>query len=128
MLGKYNIKILAQIPTRKAQIIDKLNRGLKLKMVKLLEAPNSIRYIDKLQDLIKSYNNTLHSTTKMKPIDALKLENYDLLITNCYNNFPIKVNSIKYEFDDNGRILIYLSSFTKEITGKWTWELFKIST
>ena len=34
---------------------------------------------------------------------------------------------MKYEVGDVVRIPIYLSAFTKEITGKWTRELFKIS-
>ena len=54
-------------------------------------------------------------------------ENCDLLINNYCKNFPNKINSIKYEVGDVVRIPIYLSAFTKEITGKWTRELFKIS-
>ena len=27
-------------------------------------------YIDKLADIVNEYNNTYHSTTKMKPIDV----------------------------------------------------------
>ena len=33
----------------------------------------------------------------MKPIDAIKPENYDLLINNYYKNYSIEINSIKYE-------------------------------
>ena len=34
-----------------------------------------IVYIDKLDDIVNKYNNTYHSTTKMKPVD-LKLSTY----------------------------------------------------
>ena len=96
-------------------------------MGKLFDSQNSFRCIDKLQNLVNNYNNTIHTTITMKPIDAFKPENYDLLINNCYNNFPIEINSIKYEVGDVVRIPIYLSAFTKKITGKWTRELCKIS-
>ena len=52
----------------------------------------------------------------MKPLDAIKPENYNLLINNYYINFPIEINSIKYEVRDVVRIPIHLSAFTKEIT------------
>ena len=54
----------------------------------------------------------------MKPIDAIKPENYDLLINN-YKNCPNN-NNIKFEVGDIVRIPIYLTAFTKEITDKWT--------
>ena len=63
----------------------------------------------------------------MKPIDAIKPENYNILIDNYYKNFPNKNNNIKFEIGDIVKIPIYLSTFTKEMTGKWTRELFKIS-
>ena len=31
-------------------------------------------YIDKLDDLVKKYNNTFHSTTKMTPAEDPKIE------------------------------------------------------
>jgi hypothetical protein len=95
-------------------------------MGKLIDAQNSFRYIDKLQDLVDNYNNTIHSTIKLKPVDAVKPENYDLLINNYYKNSPTN-NKIIFEVGDIVKIPIYLSAFTKEMTGKWTRELFKIS-
>ena len=53
-------------------------------MGQLFDSQNSFRYVDKIQDLVKNYNNTIDTTIKMKPIDAIKPENYDLLINNYY--------------------------------------------
>ena len=41
----------------------------------MFDVQNNFRYIDKLQDLVNNYNNTIHKTIKMKPIDAIKPEN-----------------------------------------------------
>ena len=96
-------------------------------MANLFDSQNSFRYIDKLQNVVNNSNSTIQTIIKIKPLDAIKPENYDLLINNYYNNFRIEINSIKYEVGDIVRIPIYLSAFTKEITGKWTRELFNIS-
>ena len=127
MLEKYNIKLFSTNSDKKAQIINRFNRTLKLKMGELFESQNSFKYIDRLQDLVNNYNNTIHTIIKMKPIDAIKPENYDLLINNYYENYENKIINKIFEVGDVVRIPIYLSAFTKEITGKWTRELFKIS-
>ena len=36
-------------------------------------------YIDKLDDILNKYNNTYHSTTKMKPIDVKSSTYIDVL-------------------------------------------------
>jgi hypothetical protein len=76
---------------KKAQVVERFNRTLKLRMGKLFDAQNSFRYVDKLPDLVNNYNTTVHSTIKMKPVDAIKPENYDKLMTNYYANFPDSV-------------------------------------
>jgi len=126
MLTKYNVKMFSTNSDKKAQIVERFNRTLRLRMGKLIDAQNSFRYIDNLQDLVDNYNNTIHSTIKLKPVDAIKPENYDLLIANYYKNFPIN-NKTTFEVGDVVKIPKYLSIFTKEMTGKWTRELFKIS-
>ena len=126
MLEKYNIKIFSTNSDKKLQIIERFNRTLKLRMGKLFDSQNSFRYIDKLDDLVNNYNSTVNSTVKMKPIDAIKPENYDLLINNYYENYENKINYKIFEVGGVVRIPMYLSAFTKEISGKWTRELFKI--
>ena len=53
-------------------------------MSKLFDSQNSFRYIDKFQELVINNNNTVHSTIKIKLIDASKPENYDLILINYY--------------------------------------------
>jgi hypothetical protein len=126
MLEKHGVKMFSTNSDKKAQVVERFNRTLKLRMGKLFDAQNSFRYVDKLDDLVNNYNNTVHSTIKMKPVDAIKPENYDKLMTNYYAKFSYKTK-IKFEVGDIVKIPIYLSTFTKEMTGKWTRELFKVS-
>ena len=61
---------------------------------------NRFRYTDKLNDLVRKYDNTIHSAFKMEPIDAIKQHNYNLLINNHYNSFENKSNKVKFGIGD----------------------------
>ena len=128
MLEKHGVKMFSTNSDKKAQVVERFNRTLKLRMGKLFDAQNSFRYVDKLENLVSNYNNTVHSTIKMKPVDAIKPENYNRLMNNYYASGGSNgTNQIKFEVGDVVKIPIYLSTFTKEMTGKWTRELFKVS-
>ena len=45
-------------------------------------------YIDKLDDIVNKYNNTYHSTIKIKPVDVK---------SNTYNKLMVKILNIKLE-------------------------------
>jgi hypothetical protein len=126
VLDRHGVKMFSTNSDKKAQIVERFNRTLKLRMGKLFDAQSSFRYVDKLQDLIKNYNTTVHSTIKMKPSEAIKPDNYAMLISNYYAKFPYN-NKNTFEIGDIVKIPKYLSTFTKEMTGKWTRELFKIT-
>ena len=124
MLDKYGVKMFSTNSDKKAQIVERFNRTLKLRMGKLFDAQNSFRYVDKLQDLV---DNTVHSSINMKPVDAIKPDNHELLLDNYYEKDPEYNRQAKFELGDIVKIPIYLTTFTKEMTGKWTRELFKVS-
>ena len=50
----------------KASIVERFNRTLKGKMWKFFTAHNTHRYIDALPQLVNAYNNTTHSSIKIK--------------------------------------------------------------
>lgn len=57
-------------PDVKAAVVERFNRTLKQKMWKFLTHMNSFRYIDRLADLVHSYNHSYHSSIKMRPVDV----------------------------------------------------------
>ena len=77
-------------------------------------------YIDKLDYIVKEYNNTYHRTIKMKPIDV---EN------NTYINFNKEVNNKdpKFKVRDYVRISKYENIFAKGNMPNWSEEVFIIS-
>ena len=54
----------------KAAIVERFNRTLQNKMYRYFTAANTFRYVDVLQDLVKSYNNTYHRSIGMKPVNV----------------------------------------------------------
>ena len=60
------------ITDTKAAIVERFNRTFKNKMYRYFTAANTFRYVDVLQDLVKSYNNTYHRSIGMEPINVTK--------------------------------------------------------
>ena len=51
-------------------MIERFNRTIKEKMFKYFSANNTRKYIDVLELLVDQYNNTIHSSIKMTPIEV----------------------------------------------------------
>ena len=51
-------------------ITERFIRTLKNKIYKYMTSVSKIMYIDKLDDIVNKYNNTYHSTIKMKHVDV----------------------------------------------------------
>ena len=54
----------------KSVVSERFIRTLKSKTYKYMASISKNVYIDKLDDVVNEYNNTYHTTTKMKPIDV----------------------------------------------------------
>ena len=76
-------------------------------------------YIDKLHDIVKKYNNTYHTSIKMKPVDVKD---------NTYIDFFKKVNdkNPKFKVGDHVRISKYKNIFAKGYMPNWSEEIFII--
>ena len=76
-------------------------------------------YIDKLDDILKEYNNTYHKTIKIKPIN---------IKDNTYINFEKEVNNKdpKFKVGDYVRISKYKNIFAKGYMPNWSEEIFVI--
>ena len=76
-------------------------------------------YIDKLDDIVNKYNNTYHSTIKMKHVDVK---------TNTYIDSSKENNNKdpKFKIGDIVRISKYNNIFAKSYTPNWSEEVFVI--
>ena len=76
-------------------------------------------YIDKLGDIVNKFNNTYHSTIKMKPVDVK---------SSTYINSSKEINNKdpKFRIGDIVRISKYKNIFAKGYTPSWSKEVFVI--
>ena len=76
-------------------------------------------YVDKSDDIGRKYNNTYHTSIKMKPVDVKD---------NTYTDFKKEVNDEdpKFKVGDHVRISKYKNIFAKGYMRNWSGEIFII--
>ena len=103
----------------KCALVERFNRTLKAKMWRYFTYSNSMRYIDVLQDLVKSYNDSKHSAINIAPSEVTR---HNLSSERVSASRP----KHKLQVDDYVRISETRNPFKKGYIGSWTRELFKI--
>ena len=96
----------------KSFVAERFIRNLKNKIYKYMTSISKNAYIDKLDDIVNKYNNTYHSTIKMKPTDV-KSNTY---IDSDKENYDENSN---FKIADNARISKYKNVFAKGYTPNW---------
>ena len=101
----------------KSDFAERFIRTLKNKIFKHMTAISKNVYFDVLDDIVNKYNNTVHRTIKMKPIDV---EN------NTYVDSDKEVNDKdpKFKVENHVRISKYKNIFAKGYTPNWSEEVF----
>ena len=104
----------------KSVMAERFIRTLKNKIYKYMTSISKNVYIDKLDDIVKKYNNTYHTSIKMKPIDVQD---------NTYIDFKKEVNdkNPKFKVGDNVRISKYKNIFAKGYVPNRSEEIFIIN-
>ena len=103
----------------KSVFAERFIRTSKNKVYKYMISISKNVYIDKLDDIVKKYNNTYHKTIKMKPADVKD---------NTYIDFKKEFNDKipKFEVGDHVRISKYKNIFAKGYIPNWSEEIFII--
>ena len=103
----------------KSVIAERFIRTLKNKTDKYMTSISKNVYIDKLDDIVKKYNNTYHTSIKMKPVD---------IKDNTHIDFKKEVNekNPKFKVGDHVKISKYKNNFAKGYMPNWSEEIFII--
>ena len=99
---------------------------MKQHMFKYFTANETTKYYDILDNLVKDYNNTVHSSIKMTPVEASKLENESIVYKNLYPEEEVKKEKPKFKIGDRVRISKKKDKFEKGFTTRWRREIFVI--
>ena len=105
---------------RKSVVAERFIRTLKHKIFKRMTAISKNVYFDVLEDIVDKYNNTVHRTIKLKPID---------ITFNSYVEYNKDSNEKdpKFEVGDHVRTSKYKNIFAKGYTQNWSKEVFVVS-
>ena len=103
----------------KSVVVERFIRTLKGIIYKYMTSISKNVYIDKLDDIVDEYNNTYHTTIKMKPIDV-KDDTYINTDKEINNKDP------KFKVGDHVRISKYKNIFAKGYMPNWSEEVFII--
>ena len=102
----------------KSVVAERLIRTLKNKLYKHMTATGEKVYYDVLDDVVNKYNNTKHSTIKMKPIDVRDNNNKRVYIDEHIEK------GRRFKVGDRVRISKFNNIFAKGYAPNWSSEIF----
>ena len=116
-LSDNDINMYSTYNEGKSVVAERFIRTLKNKLYKHMTATGKNVYSDVLDDVVNKYNNTKHSTIKMKPIDVG--DNNKKVYIDEHNE-----KDSKFKVGDRVRISRYKNIFAKGYAPNWSSEIF----
>ena len=95
-------------------------------MFKYFTANNTHNYIDSLDKMVRKYNDTIHSSIRTKPKDAVNIKNALKVYNALYGDYKTTYPFLKFDIGYKVRISKRKRTFDKGYTSNWTEELFVI--
>ena len=130
LLKEHNVQFYTLNSELKASVVERFNRTIREKMWRYFTYTNKKRYIEILDDLVSSYNNSFHRSIKYKPIEVNE-KNRDKVWLNLYgfrrsthNANDLNSYRLKFQVNDKVRISKNKKTFEKGYTPNWTQEIF----
>lgn len=111
-------------PILHATMVERANRTIRDKMKRFFCENNTYRWVDSIQDLVHSINNSIHSTTKMTPANV-NSKNAEELYHRLYGTVE-KEEKPKFKVGDTVRVEQRRRFFTKKNQNTFTDQIFII--
>ena len=117
----------------KAVVVERFNRTLRMKLARLKTHTGSNKFIHFLPDIIASYNNTKHSSIKMKPSEVT-IDNQDIAFHNLYGGktymeMLTQANSktLRFKIGDFVRLRNEKQIFERGYHENWSQQVFRVN-
>ena len=108
--------------------VERMNKTIQGKIYKYMTENGTERFLDVLDDLVESYNNTYHRTIKMTPNEAEKLENWVEVRSNLGDfYYRKKPKSRDYKLGDLVRVAKMKDKFQRSYKSGINPEIFIIN-
>ena len=118
-LSDNDINMYSTYNEGKSVVAERFIRTLKNKLYKHMTPTGKNVYYDVLDDVVNKYNNTKHSTIKMKPTDV---KNNKKIYIDEHNE-----KDSKFKVGDRARISRYKNIFAKGYPPNWSIEIFIVN-
>ena len=124
-LNKNNIKLYSRNSSYGAVSAERFNRTIRDLLKKIVFEQGDAKWIDILPTITKQYNNKVHSSTKLTPIQASLKKNEGYV----YKNLSDKRKNVtpKFQINDLVRTADLKRTFSKGDTTNWSYKLYKIT-
>ena len=124
-LNRNNIKLYSRNSSYGAVFAERFNRTIRDLLKKSVFEQGDAKWIDVLPKITKQYNNRIHSSTKLTPIQASLKKNEGFV----YKNLLDKRKKItpKFQINDLVRTAGLKKTFSKSDTTNWSYKLYKIT-
>ena len=124
-LNKNDIKLYSRNSSYGAVFAERFNRTIRDLLKRPVFEQGDAKWIDILPTITKQYNNRIHSSTKLTPIQASLKKNEGYV----YKKLLDKRNKIKPKFQINDlvRVADLKKTFSKGDTTNWSYKLYKIT-
>ena len=124
-LNKNNINLYSRNSSYGAVFAEIFNRTIRDLLKKIVFQQGDAKWIDILPTITEQYNNRIHSSTKLTPIQA-SLKNNEGLV---YKNLLDKRKKVQPKFQINNlvRTANLKKTFSKGDTTNWSCKLYKIT-
>ena len=124
-LNKNNIKLYSRNSSYGAVFAERFNRTIRDLLKKIVFEQGDAKWIDVIPKITKQYNNRIHSSTKLTPIQASLKKNesyvYKTLLDKRKEVIP------KFKINDLVRTADLRKTFSKGDTTNWSYKLYKIT-
>ena len=124
-LNKNDIKLYSRNSSYGAVFAERFNRTIRDLLKKIVFEQGDAKWIDILPTITKQYNNRIHSSTTLTPIQASLKKNEGYV----YKNLLDKRKRItpKFQSNDFVRTADLKKTFSKGDTTNWSYKLYKIT-
>ena len=113
-----------------ANYAERAIKTIKSKLYRYMVENNTLKYIDVLQDIVKSYNNTIHSSLGISPAEVNKGNEAEIRYEQYVRRPKTKYKTQRFKFKvgDKVRIAFTRGKFDREYGQRWSGEVFLIVT
>lgn len=124
-LRENGVRFFTTFNTTKASVVERFNRTLKGKMWRYFTHNHTYHYLDVLDQLMQSYNNTFHSSIKKAPIEVTKENEREVWFT-LYGDIK-KATPCLFQTGDTVRVSKHKLTFEKGYETNWSDEIFIVT-